>query len=636
MADESILKKFQLQATCSMCLEYFVEPVLLECGHNFCHHCIAKYWKEFIANKYCPYCKVVVKSGSFFPNRPLENISVLLKQLRDQAKEAEEGEKVCEIHRAPLESFCMSDKGLVCLLCIKSVEHQGHSVVPVEQAALDFKADSVKQDIKAKFKKLHQILLHREEFLMGKIQGVVKMVECKKDSHLNKFFWEISSDAWIMRRLKQKCCQPTHQCLQDVKHTLDRFGKTSTFECPEPFSPRDKLPLWDLLDINVSLGLAMKLIKDILEPELELQEVTLDLQTAHPRLILSEDCKSVRLGDECQDLPMNPERFDASFFVLGCEQCTTGRRYWDVVLGSKGDWAVGVARKSMRRKEPVSISSRSGIWAIGKQADQYVFFDSPNSIHLTFKGELTRVRVFLNCVGRVVAFFDGEGGEVLHQTMLTAAPKEIFVPFFHLGLKAVLSVRLPEPTRPPASASFTAVPEPGISANVLQSFCHSGRGSEIRRFPLGRREGAMAAVNILQKLQEKLTCSICLKGFLDPATLDCGHNFCHSCLVGCWGCIPTQTTCPQCKEVLPRPIFTPNRQLANIVMLTKEMSDRAKRMASSSYSCEQHPEAVTSFCKDDLTPICSICDHGFQNHHAHDIIPVAEAAQTLKVGTQAL
>ncbi|XP_064411123.1 E3 ubiquitin-protein ligase TRIM39-like [Latimeria chalumnae] len=94
--------------------------------------------------------------------------------------------------------------------------------------------------------------------------------------------------------------------------------------------------------------------------------VTLDPNTAHPKLTLSEDLMAVRRGSTWRDdLPDNPERFDYYFCVLGSEGFTSGRHSWVVDVGNKTKWSLGVARESANRKgENVYLNPKHGYWTV--------------------------------------------------------------------------------------------------------------------------------------------------------------------------------------------------------------------------------------------------------------------------------
>uniref|UniRef100_A0A670Z4S7 RING-type domain-containing protein n=1 Tax=Pseudonaja textilis TaxID=8673 RepID=A0A670Z4S7_PSETE len=55
------------EATCSICLDYFQDPVLIpECGHNFCRGCLTR-----SSEASCPECRQTFAPRSVLPNRQL-------------------------------------------------------------------------------------------------------------------------------------------------------------------------------------------------------------------------------------------------------------------------------------------------------------------------------------------------------------------------------------------------------------------------------------------------------------------------------------------------------------------------------------------------------------------------------------
>ncbi|KAM4525379.1 stonustoxin subunit alpha-like isoform 1-T2 [Odontesthes bonariensis] len=70
-------------------------------------------------------------------------------------------------------------------------------------------------------------------------------------------------------------------------------------------------------------------------------DLTLDLDTAYPELILSDGNKKVTHGEK-QSYPDLPQRFDPLPQVL-CREALTGRHYWEVELSTEEDADTGVA-----------------------------------------------------------------------------------------------------------------------------------------------------------------------------------------------------------------------------------------------------------------------------------------------------
>uniref|UniRef100_A0A8C5F0C8 B30.2/SPRY domain-containing protein n=1 Tax=Gopherus evgoodei TaxID=1825980 RepID=A0A8C5F0C8_9SAUR len=107
------------------------------------------------------------------------------------------------------------------------------------------------------------------------------------------------------------------------------------------------------------------------ERKLKLYDITLNGVTAHPNLSISGDKKSFTHEAQPQKVPPNPERFDSTVCVLGSEEFSSGKHYWEVEVVSSTDWDLGVARKSTQRKGKLSLSPREGFWALGLSGRDY-------------------------------------------------------------------------------------------------------------------------------------------------------------------------------------------------------------------------------------------------------------------------
>ncbi|XP_029769976.1 butyrophilin subfamily 1 member A1-like [Terrapene carolina triunguis] len=166
-----------------------------------------------------------------------------------------------------------------------------------------------------------------------------------------------------------------------------------------------------------------------------LANVTLDPDTAHPELVLSEDRKSVRWGDTWQDLPDNPERFDADPCVLGYEGFSSGIHSWEVEVGDGLFWAVGVARESVKRKEGVSYNPEGGIWAVEQcWWGQYQALTSPVT-PLLLSWVPRRIQVSLDYEWGQVTFFNADNETLIFTFPPASFNGERLRPWLSVGLE---------------------------------------------------------------------------------------------------------------------------------------------------------------------------------------------------------
>ncbi|XP_068519833.1 uncharacterized protein [Anas acuta] len=143
-------------------------------------------------------------------------------------------------------------------------------------------------------------------------------------------------------------------------------------------------------------------------------DISLDADTAHPRLEVSEDGKSVKDTGMIRKVPMRQKRFDSHLFVLAKEGYTSGRFYWEVNVGKRRNWILGVAQESVTRKGTVTLSPNNGFWVIGLVDGQEYWAYMDPWTHLAVTGTLQKIGIFLDISTKQLSFYNVHKKTILH------------------------------------------------------------------------------------------------------------------------------------------------------------------------------------------------------------------------------
>ncbi|XP_015677917.1 butyrophilin subfamily 1 member A1, partial [Protobothrops mucrosquamatus] len=162
--------------------------------------------------------------------------------------------------------------------------------------------------------------------------------------------------------------------------------------------------------------------------------VNFDPETAHRRIVISRDRKTTTWGREEQPLPESDKRFNTRVWVLGQPGFKSGKHCWEVEIKHDGEWAVGVARQSVKRKGMTDFSTKEGIWAVAEYWGKanYVAFTEPQHTKIFFEKKPRRIRVFVDYLYQEVEFFNVETKTTIFFFSNASFSGEIIYPWFRV------------------------------------------------------------------------------------------------------------------------------------------------------------------------------------------------------------
>ncbi|XP_048021287.1 E3 ubiquitin-protein ligase TRIM39-like isoform X2 [Megalobrama amblycephala] len=354
---------------------------------------------------------------------------------------------ICQKHERPLELFCRDDQTCVCPMC-DVTDHKNHNTVSIEEESEEKKAQlmktqkGVQQTIQDRIKKIQDIKHSSEVRKRNTEKEKAARVELFTD--LIRSIERCQTELLEMMEEQQKAAEKQEEELieeleqeitelkmrnselEELSQTDDHLHFLQTYS--SLCSPRNTRN-WSEISMKTDESLetlrkALTQLQDTLQEKLTLTEVkrmqqyavdvTLDPDTAHPNLILSDDGKQVRCGDIKQKLPDKPGRFDQCICVLGKERFSSGRFYFEVQVKEKTRWELGVARESIIRKGKISLSPSNGYWTVVlRNENEYEAFAGP-PVSLSLSVKLQRVCVFVDYEEGLVSFYDVESSSHIY------------------------------------------------------------------------------------------------------------------------------------------------------------------------------------------------------------------------------
>ncbi|XP_047676337.1 E3 ubiquitin-protein ligase TRIM16-like isoform X2 [Tachysurus fulvidraco] len=311
---------------------------------------------------------------------------------------AELQEKICSEHNKLMEIYCCTDQRFICYLCLMD-QHKGHDTVSAKAERTkkqnELKEDQMKsqQRIQEKQKKVQE-LKQTVDIIKKRSQAAVDDSEMiftemissmeKKRSEVTELIRaqekaEVSRAERLLDQLEQEIADLKRKVteMEQLSHTHDDIHFLQSFPslCVSPgcddslsFTVNQHL---SFDGVRKSLSDLKQRVEEICEEEFNkirpeaVQMVlpsepksredflqyfcylTLDPNTAHPELILSEKNRVVTRSETQQRYSDHPERFNSWIQVL-CKESVCGRCYWEVERS--GNVFISVSYKDISRK----------------------------------------------------------------------------------------------------------------------------------------------------------------------------------------------------------------------------------------------------------------------------------------------
>ncbi|KAM9353732.1 tripartite motif-containing protein 16-like [Symphorus nematophorus] len=383
-------------------------------------------------------------------------------------------ENICSRHDEVMKIFCRTDQQSICILCSMD-EHKGHDTVSAaaerteRQRELEVSRQNIQQRIQDREKDVKELQQEVEAINRSADKAVedgekiftelIRLMEKRRSDVKQQVRSQQETEVSRVKELQEKLEQEITELkrkdaeLKQLSHTEDHnqflhnYPSLSALSEATDSSSINIRPLRYFEDVTAAVSELRDKLQDVLrekwtnvsltvtevdvlltQPEPKTRagflkyshRITLDPNTAHRELLLSEGNRKATKMKQPQSYSSHPDRFTGWPQVLSRESLT-GRCYWEVEWRG-GGVCVAVAYKNMRRAGDSSedqFGSNDKSWALYCNTNSYYFWY--NNVHAPVSGpQSSRVGVYLDHSAGILSFYSvSETMTLLHRVQTT-------------------------------------------------------------------------------------------------------------------------------------------------------------------------------------------------------------------------
>ncbi|KAM4731804.1 tripartite motif-containing protein 16-like [Anableps anableps] len=381
-------------------------------------------------------------------------------------------ENICSRHDEVMKMFCRTDQKCICIICLLD-EHKGHDTVSaaaerterqreleerrgnIQQRIQDREKDVklLQQEVEAINHSADQTVEHSEKIFTEMIRLLQKRSSEVKQQIRSQQETEASRVKELQEKLEQEITELKRKDAEleqlsdteDHNQFLHNYPSLPALSESTHSSSINIRPRRHFEDVTAAVSELRDKLQDVLrdtwtnislmvtevdvllsEPEPKSRagflkhscEITLDPNTAHRELRLSEGNRKVTWMKQPQSYSSHPDRFTDYSQVLSRESLT-GRCYWEVEW--RGSWVyVAVAYKNISRAGNECVFGRNDkSWAL--ECEQKGFKFGHNNIWTSISGPVSsRLGVYLDHRAGILSFYSvSETMTLLHRVQTT-------------------------------------------------------------------------------------------------------------------------------------------------------------------------------------------------------------------------